>query len=473
MLWTCLHFPDLCLQVFLRGAAGRKPTAVSSISNRPDVLACNLAAERRGIHPGMSIAAALALDSELKVHVRNEQAEAQTLESVATWAGQFSPTISIAFPGCVLLEIGGCLDYFHSFANLLERIETGLRELGYETATATAPTPTAACLLARAGASVHLSEADSLKDGLTPLPLALLQSAQEALPTLHGLGLRTLGDLQRLPVDGIARRFGQALPDEIRRALGELPDPQRAFIPPTRYGNRVELPSPVWEMEPLLFVANRLLLELCGFLRARGAGVTRLELELLHEDAPPTQLCIGLAATRDAEHMRHVLRERLAQTKLVDRVEAVGLIAEEIAPLASRDGEFFPGAEKDSEALTQLVERLRARLGNAAVTGLQPYADHRPELAWRYVEPGEATQASADLPAGARPSLLLREPRPLHEGLAACSLDLVSGPERCEAGWWDGGDIGRDYFVAKRSAGERFWVFRDRQGEWFLHGVFS
>src|ERR1700674_1941648 len=473
MLWTCLHFPDLCLQLFLRGAMDRQATVVSSISNRPDVLACNAAAIRRGIAPGMSIAAALALDSELKVYVRDELAEVRALESIATWAGQFSPTISIAPPTCVLVEIGGCLDYFHGFGNLLDKIESGLLELGYAAVTATASTPTAACLLGRAGCSVHLSKPDSLNNALRPLPIALLQSAREALATLHGLGVHTLGDVLHLPADGLARRFGQALLDEIRRALGELPDPQRAFIPPTRYHNHVELPAPVGEMEPLMFAANRLLLELCGFLRARGAGVTRLELELLHEDAPLTRLGLGLAATRDAEHMRCVLRERLGQTKLADRVEALSLIAEEIIPLASLDVEFFPGAEKDSEAVTQLVERLRARLGDAAVTGLRPHCDHRPERAWRCMEPGAPTQSAADLPIGVRPSLLLRKPRPLREGLAACSLDLVSGPERFEAGWWDGEDVGRDYFVAKRNAGERFWIFRDRQGEWFLHGVFA
>jgi protein ImuB len=54
-------------------------------------------------------------------------------------------------------------------------------------------------------------------------------------------------------------------------------------------------------------------------------------------------------------------------------------------------------------------------------------------------------------------------------------LELESGPERIESGWWDGRDVRRDYYVARNPAGVWFWVFRDREpsGRWFLHGVFG
>ena len=228
--------------------------------------------------------------------------------------GEFSPTISIAPPTCVLVEIGGCLDYFHGFGNLLDKIELAASSrllLGDRHCLHSHCRLPASC----AGCSVHLGKPNSLGNALAPLPIELLQSAQEALTTLHGLGLYTLGDVLRLPADGFARRFGQALLDEIRRALGELPDPQRAFTPPTRYQNSVELPAPVWEMEPLLFVANRLLLELCGFLRARGAGVTRLELELLHEDAHPARSRPGSHPRRGAHAARAARAADADQTR--------------------------------------------------------------------------------------------------------------------------------------------------------------
>ena len=47
--------------------------------------------------------------------------------------------------------------------------------------------------------------------------------------------------------DGVARRFGQGLLDEIDRARGALPDPRPLFVAPEHYHGQVELPSPVEE----------------------------------------------------------------------------------------------------------------------------------------------------------------------------------------------------------------------------------
>jgi protein ImuB len=54
-------------------------------------------------------------------------------------------------------------------------------------------------------------------------------------------------------------------------------------------------------------------------------------------------------------------------------------------------------------------------------------------------------------------------------------LQLLGGPERIETAWWDGGDISRDYYVARDVHGVRLWIFRERLAphRWFLHGVFG
>jgi protein ImuB len=51
---------------------------------------------------------------------------------------------------------------------------------------------------------------------------------------------------------------------------------------------------------------------------------------------------------------------------------------------------------------------------------------------------------------------------------------VLSGPERVESGWWDGGDVARDYYLVRGSDGARQWVFQDlRSHQWFLHGLWS
>jgi protein ImuB len=275
----------------------------------------------------------------------------------------------------------------------------------------------------------------------------------------------------------VARRFGQALLDEIDRALGRLPDARPFFSAPEHYEGQLELPAPVEEAEALLFGARRLVVELCGFLQGRAAGVTRLRFDLVHEYEAPTSIVVGLRATRLVEHIMTVLRERLARQTLPDRVEAIRLVSEEIASLPGKDGDFF-AADGNAEAGTQLIERLRARLGENAVRTLALENDHRPERAWRW-EPivdfdtaaTKGERASPSLPV--RPLWLLPEQHALAAGPAEASLELESGPERIESGWWDGQDVGRDYFVGRNKRGEALWLYRDREGRWFVHGVFA
>lgn len=473
MLWTALYFPDLPLSVFARAGSGRVPAVVSSASHRPDVVAANDAAKRRGIAAGLSIAAALALDPGIAIHLRDERAEAAALKSIALWAGQWTSTISIEPPAGVMLEISGCLHYFGGLPKLLARIEGGLAALGFSGVIATAPTALAASLLAQAGQAIAIERAVDLEPRLTALPIALLDSAHPFLDTLTGIGVRTIGDMLALPRDGVARRFGQRLLDEIDRARGIQPDPRPLFVPPERYHGQLELPVPVAEAEALLFAAKRLIVELAGFLRGRGAGVTRLRCDLIHEDAVPTSIVLGLAATRRIEHIVNVLRERLARQTLPDRVEAIRLVSEEIAPLSGQEGELFAGANHHGETGTQWIERVRARLGDDSVRAFDLHPDHRPEQAWRYrsTPPAVAARLPADAPR--RPLWLLPQPRPLGADPASAQVSLLSGPERIESGWWDGGEIGRDYFVGSDAQGGELWLYRDRGGQWFVHGVFA
>jgi protein ImuB len=471
MLWISLYLPDLALQVFQRGIETAPPMAVVSNSHRPEVLACNKRARAKGVAVGMSIAAALALLPDIELRPREAHSETQAIGCLALWAGQFTPTISLTREG-LLLEVESCLNYFHGLDTLLAKISHDLVGLGWQANMASAPTPGGAALLARSGLPVHARNARALNKHLQHIPVSLLESATACLDILHGLGIRTLADLEQLPADGVARRFGQALTDELRRAQGLLPDPRPLFVPPAHYANRIELPAPVIATEPLLFVARRLIVELTGFLRARGAGVSRLTLRLVYEESPATEIDLKLSPTRLVEHIMRVLRERLARERLPDRVEAVGLESREIVPLESMEGELFPVRRTGQETLQQLVERLGARLGTDAVHAIYTHPDHRPELAWRANAPGGAVPAYTQTPVP-RPVWLLAAPRRLPGGLAGHSLMLVIGPERIESGWWDGDDIGRDYFVARNSEGGSCWIFRDRSGDWYLHGIFA
>jgi protein ImuB len=200
-------------------------------------------------------------------------------------------------------------------------------------------------------------------------------------------------------------------------------------------------------------IAQRLLLELAGYLQVRAGGVQALEWHLAHRRSPATRLTVELVTpSRDAEHLLLLLRERLARVELVEAVVYLGIRVRSILPLAPSNPDLYGEEEVSGGDWHALVERLRSRLGREAVHGLALAADHRPEKAWRRCPPGQSCgDTSPRYPR--RPLWLLDPPEMLStvEGdpWLDGTLHLARGPERIESGWWDGNDIARDYFEAE------------------------
>ena len=111
-----------------------------------------------------------------------------------------------------------------------------------------------------------------------------------------------------------------------------------------------------------------------------------------------------------------------------------------------------------------------ATASSAAVYGLHAVPEHRPEKAWS--KGPEGSGRPTELPREARPLWLLQKPVAIEA--RKDTLQLVSGPERIESGWWDEQDVARDYYTAKNGDGQKLWVFRVRRTRsWFLHGLFG
>src|SRR5262249_49319381 len=105
--------------------------------------------------------------------------------------------------------------------------------------------PRAAWWLARSGTERFVETTAGLEAALIGLPATVLDCEDGTLETLRAIGARTLGEVLRLPREGLARRFGQRLLDELDRALGPIPEPRRYFTPPARFRARLELVAEV------------------------------------------------------------------------------------------------------------------------------------------------------------------------------------------------------------------------------------
>lgn len=378
-----------------------------------------------------------------------------TLEPIASWLCQFTPKVSLEPPQALLAEVQGSLRYFGGLDGFLEKLRAGLAEIGFEASLAAAATPRAALWRARGGKQV--------------LEGILLETIcpGETTEFLKSIGISRVGELMTLPRQGLARRGGQGLLDDLDRALGALPEPREFFAPPSSFSAMLELPGAVDQAEGVLFAARRLLMQLEGLLAARQAGVRRIVLTLCHAKKR-TEVEINLASSsRDAQRFSRLLHEKLSSISLRQPVEALRLEAGDFAPLHERTQGMFGDAQADAEDWAKLVERLQGRLGAGTIHGLATQPDHRPEHAWRRVEAGEWDPREFVQP-GPRPLWLLEPPR----RLARTDFELLAGPERIECGWWDGDEAKRDYFIARSGEASLVWVYRDVD-DWFLHGVFS
>jgi protein ImuB len=360
-----------------------------------------------------------------------------------------------------------------------------------------APTPLAALAAARAGVRCFITDPAVLPARLKPLPLTVLRWPEEQNARLAAMGVRTLGELLRLPRAGFARRFGPAQLADLDRLLGRRADPRRRLARRERYAGRVDLDHEIEDHERILQALRPLLDELEAFLRARQRGITALQCRFHHYRAAPTTCVLRLAAPEaSADRLRSLLREKLASLALPGPVRRCDLRGGALSerPLASQA--LWSAGERGhapSGEMPALVEHLRARLGATAVYGLRRVSEHRPECAWRVSEPaitpvsaaGSAGYRDQDVRNAAlpfrRPLWLLATPEPLdqHRGRPRRSgdLHLVDGPERIESGWWDGADVTRDYYVARDARGSLLWIYRDRGSggapRWFLHGIFG
>jgi len=423
--------------------------------------------------PGTGLSAALAVHA-LTVVERNPGAERAALEQLAWFAYSIGAPVHLlceepqldgqAPLHAVWVEVSTSLALRGGLASLRAHVRDAIARQSLTIVPGLAPTLEGALLAARAG--IVLETPHRLRSWLQRQPLDVLRLPQQALAVCRGSGIRTAGALLALPPASLARRFGAAVPDYLRRLTGESPDPRPALVPPSTFRRRFELLGVVDNAEMLLIPLRRLLVELEHYLRARDVGVLRFTIELVHENHRRSRHPVGLAsAVRDANHFLLIARERLARTGLAAGVTELIVRADDFVEADTTQRDLFDGSARQQQQWNTVIEKIAARWGDTAAWNPGLVADHRPERAWRRLAPGSDGD-TCTFPD--RPLWLLASPQPI-----ARPEDLVGMPERIAAGWWHDA-IDRLYYTARAPDGTRLWVFHDRQTQrWHLHGLWA
>jgi protein ImuB len=529
----------------LNGVDQRAPlAAVAKVNNAERLVCVDAEAARLGLAIGLSLADARARHPNLVAVESAPAEEARLLERLCDWCSRFTPLAALDGRDGLMLDISGVAHLFggdlsDGEAALIEDCRARLAAQGLTVAAGVGGNPRAAWALARFSRTKIAP--DPLSDKafaklFHDLPLAALGLGDGAVADLARAGLRRIGDIALRPRAPIAARFGSAPVARLDALKGlERSSIAPRFRPPDFCAER-RFATPVQTFQAIEATLRKLADDLVVLLERQAKGARRIELELHRVDGDVRRIRVG--ASRPLNEARAIVRlfaERLASPDEeaidagygVDLMRLACLAAEPLAP-SQAELERAHEAER-ARALTELLDRLSARLGARAVTRRELIEAHLPEQAeaaapatlgqartrWgsRHCEersdeaiqknqerpsiPGSLRFARDDGSSGgpARPLRLFMRPEPI-EALAEVpdgpplrfrwrrvlhDVAAIEGPERIAAPWWRrAGAPTRDYFRAEDSEGRRFWLYREglwgretAQAKWFVHGVFG
>jgi protein ImuB len=364
----------------------------------------------------------------------------------------------------------------------------------------------------------------SLTPDLLALPLTALRLPDEALATLAALGFERIADLLDIPRPGLATRVDPLVLRRLDQLLGRVPElivPCK--LPPLVQG-RCSFEYATDRRAHLDHAIDQLLERITTTLREQQRGVKHLECWFYHESAPPSRLDVRLFhPTHALAHLRKLLDARLERLQFTEAVCGVCLRAPIVETMPERQYDLFDAEPAREEELAGLIDRLVSRLGRDAVTFATLVADPQPEYGCRFdpaIHEGRgkrgegrgrkkndrrmkkqgslftmeysvlsaqysvhSTQPSAPSNRPSylgQPAALIPLKETAHGSLARFqhagkeyAITRAWGPERIATGWWRGHDVQRDYYIVETDAGARWWIFRTREGRWFLHGSFE
>lgn len=445
------------------------------------VTAANRAAREAGVAPGLPAADAQALCPGLRTASAGPEEDAAALASLAEWCQRWSPLTAPEGKDGIWIDTTGCAHLFGGEQAMLDDMLSRLDGLGFVARAGQADTPGAAWALSRFGdGPATICPEGAARQWLGGFPVAALRLPAASADTLRRLGVRRIGELMALPRAPLAARFGDGVATRLDQMLGRRPEAISPRLAEEPVSARMAFAEPIGRTEDVAAAIRALLDTAAGGLERRGLGARRLLLKVFRVDGTVLAQRLGTnEAVRDPAHLTRLFAETLDGLDAGFGIEVMTLAVTEAEPFAARQADIERRAA--AGALSLLVDRLARRLGPAAVYRLAPRPTHLPERAAMRLPP---LAPLADGWAGARRPVRM-PPRPapvtveLAEGgrpIRVAALDIVGaeGPERIASEWWNGDPPGhRDYWRVETAQGWRAWVFTDRDGRWFRHGIFG
>jgi protein ImuB len=436
MPFACIYVPNFPVAAALRAEPELRTRAVAVLAGKPPletILAVNDQASRLGIAPGMTRPQA-ELCPELVLRPNSPLQNSAAHAALLDCAQSFSPCVEDTACDIALLDLAGMESLLGSLPQIARALHDRAAALGLDANVAVASNPDTAVLAARgfcgagtpfdklracpepaegagfARAAVTVIPPGKEAERLGSLPLKVLfadrvegkekNETDRSLETrlletrmldiLDRWGIHTLHALAALPEVALIERLGQQGLRLQKLARGAA---SRTLVPieaPPIFEEAVELEYPIVLLEPLAFLLNRLLEQICARLASRALAVQELHLTLDLETRPHSNQQSKINNQKFVRVLRLPLPMldsklflKLLQLDLNAHppgapIVKIHLAAEPARPRPGQAGLFLPPSP-EPEKLELTLARIAALVGGNKVGALELLDTHHPE----------------------------------------------------------------------------------------------
>jgi protein ImuB len=530
MPFACIYVPNFPVAAALRAEPELHAHPVAIFEGKPPlekIIAVNDKAV--GITPGMTKAQA-ELCAELALRPRSSLHESAAHAAMLDCAQCFSPCVEDAACDTALLDLAGMESLLGSLPEISRAISNRAATLGLAANVAIASNSDTAALAARGFYGMTVIPPGKEAARLGPLLLEVLfanhlekdrldgdqkKNADRLLETLARWGVRNLQALAALPEIALSERLGQEGLRLQQLARGATSRTLVSVEAPLVFEEAVELEHAVVLLEPLAFLLNRLLEQLCVRLGSRALATQELRLTLELENYSPFHQSLASGNSRSTISYCRTLR--LPQPMLDARVflkllqldlnanppgapiVKIHMAAEPARPRSAQGGLFLPPSP-EAEKLELTLARIASMVGESNVGAVELLDTHHPEgfRMRRFISeppPKKAREKAPDVSKEQSAVTALRRFRPplrVNVALENCQPVRVAcakkkdvqgnvlwkaGPWRASGDWWEREAWARDEWDLALQSEEAISFYRLVHdllgGGWFVEGTYD
>ncbi len=482
----CLTVPLYNLAAALYEQSVGSSTAVLLVSKleRGHVVALNDRARESGARIGMTLIAAQSFLREPKIMVHDPLESAQLWKRILDALDAVSPLIDDAGEGTAFLEMRGASGAPADWITLIRQALSDI-SLPFHIGGANNKFTARAAAFAQDGTICPAGDERKL---LAPLALSLLETDPATLERLRLLGIRTLGQLAKLPHGSFVRRFGMQGAQWHRFAQGI---DERPFLPRS-HEVRVEAAlygeGTAEREEQVYFALRTLVARVAKDIALLGKRTGALQLQMECENGDVRELSVRLAApTAHVGTIFDLVRAKVEGLVFESPLSGLRLRTHQLEEIGT-PASLFAGSDPDETVVTLALARLEAALGTGHARRAQIVDAHREEARFSYehfnvpkASHGKDSSEIETLPSHPTAQFRLLTVRrievhvinnkPAFVGNPSQKVIDCAGPWRIDEGWFDQA-VSRDEYDVLLEDGTLARIYQSGE-HWYLRGAYD